>query len=104
MNKFIRQFEREAHIDVYALGLDRAKWEAKLKLFSELIVRECCHVMESLPSSTYHVGRSRMSEEIKLHFGVETDDEVEYCPKCNAEWSGTSCGLEDCGWIVGVET
>jgi hypothetical protein len=36
-----------------------------------MIVRECCHVMESLPSSTYHVGRSRMSEEIKQHFGVE---------------------------------
>ena len=41
--------------------------------------------------------------DIDEHFGVETDDEVEYCPKCNAEWSGTSCGLDDCGWIVGVE-
>jgi hypothetical protein len=39
--------------------------------FAELIVRECCHVMESLPSTTYHVGRSRMSEEIKQHFGVK---------------------------------
>lgn len=39
--------------------------------FAELIVKECCQVMESLPSTTYHVGRSRMSEEIKLHFGVE---------------------------------
>jgi hypothetical protein len=45
--------------------------EAAYKKFAELIVRECCHVMESLPSSTYHVGRSRMSEEIKQHFGVE---------------------------------
>jgi hypothetical protein len=45
----------------------------------------------------------KVAEQIREHFGVETDDEVEYCPKCDAEWSGTSCGLPDCGWIVGVE-
>ena len=39
--------------------------------FAQLIVQECCRVMESLPPSTYHVGRTRMSEEIKQHFGVE---------------------------------
>ena len=39
--------------------------------FAELIVRECCRVMESLPPSTYHVGRSRMSEEIKQQFGLK---------------------------------
>ena len=42
-----------------------------IEKFAELIVRECCRVMESLPPSTYHVGRTRMSEEIKQHFGVE---------------------------------
>jgi hypothetical protein len=46
-------------------------WEDELEKFADMIVRECCHVMESLPSSTYHVGRSRMSEEIKQHFGVK---------------------------------
>jgi hypothetical protein len=29
------------------------------------------------------------------------EEETEYCPVCNAEWSGTSCGLNDCGWING---
>lgn len=42
-----------------------------LEKFAKLLVKECCQFMESLPSSTYHVGRSRMSEEIKEHFGVE---------------------------------
>lgn len=31
------------------------------------------------------------------------EDEVQRCPKCNEEWSGTSCGINDCGWIAGVE-
>ena len=42
-----------------------------LEKFAQLIVAECCQVMESLPSSTYHVGRTRMSEEIKQYFGVD---------------------------------
>ena len=44
-----------------------------------------------------------MIELLEKHFVDETDDEVEYCPKCNAEWSGTSCGIPACGWIVGDE-
>lgn len=23
------------------------------------------------------------------------------CPRCNEQWSGTSCGIDDCGWIKG---
>jgi hypothetical protein len=41
MSELIKQFEKESHIDVYALGKDRAKWEAVLEKFAELIVQEC---------------------------------------------------------------
>lgn len=34
---------------------------------------------------------------------VEDEDEAETCPKCGAEWSGTSCGVAACGWIYSVE-
>jgi hypothetical protein len=46
MNNLIRQFERESHIDVYGLGLDRVKWEAALEKFAELIVKECARIGE----------------------------------------------------------
>ena len=26
------------------------------------------------------------------------DTKVERCPVCGDEWSGTSCGADDCGW------
>jgi hypothetical protein len=41
MNKRIKDFERESHLDVYGLGLDRAKWEYSLEKFVELILQEC---------------------------------------------------------------
>ena len=41
MNELIRKFERESHIDVYALGRDRSQWEATLAKFSEMIIDEC---------------------------------------------------------------
>ena len=60
MNKHIRQFERESNIDVYGLGLDRAKWEAALERFAQLIVRECGEFCGQ-------VDRDAMFK----HFGVE---------------------------------
>lgn len=64
MNNLIRQFERESHIDVYGLGLDRAKWESRLEKFAELIVRECAEVAYK---RSVHSGPS----DILKHFGVE---------------------------------
>ena len=43
-----------------------------------------------------------IKDRIKAHFNIDSDN-IEYCPKCNAEWSGTSCGLDDCGWIGGED-
>ena len=32
---------------------------------------------------------------------IEEGEVLQLCPTCGAEWSGTSCGLDDCGWITG---
>ena len=36
----IMELVRESHLDVYALGKDHEKWEATVKKFAELIVKE----------------------------------------------------------------
>ena len=89
MNEHIRQFERESHIDVYALGRDRAQWEAALTKFAELIVRECIGILETeielvkgYKSTAcndfdvrWHEGKiehfAKLIEKSKKHFGVE---------------------------------
>ena len=90
--------------------------ESEVEKFADMIVRECIGVVEDITPG-YQDYRDQIEDafrrdciqEIKEHFGVVADDEVEYCPKCNAEWSGTSCGLNDCGlndcgWnVVGEE-
>ena len=73
MNERIRTFERESHIDVYALGKDRAKWEATLEKFAELIVRECAQVADAERPSVLGCGyiTKTTGMRIKEHFGVE---------------------------------
>jgi hypothetical protein len=50
MNELIRKCERESHIDVYGLGLDRVKWEAALEKFAALVAayerEECAKVAD----------------------------------------------------------
>jgi hypothetical protein len=41
MNQLIRDLERQSGIELYGLGLDRAKWEATLETFVKLVVLEC---------------------------------------------------------------
>jgi hypothetical protein len=64
MNSLYKQFERESNLDVYALGLDKGKWESRLEKFAELIVKECANVAAD------HDGLD-IYEEIREHFGVE---------------------------------
>jgi hypothetical protein len=45
MNERIKQFARESHIDVYALGRENAQWETTLTKFSDLIIEECMTVV-----------------------------------------------------------
>ena len=78
MNERIKQFERESHLDVYSLGLDRAKWEDVLQRYTEMIVQECVGIVENL-SPGYKDYRDQIEDafrrdcivEIKQHFGVE---------------------------------
>ena len=71
MNNNIRNFAKESHLDLYGLGLDRAKWEAAMEKFAELIV---CEAGEAFWSEACNVSDlayeeySRNSKKIKEHF------------------------------------
>ena len=52
MNTLIRQFERESHIDVYGLGLDRVKWKAALEKFTQLIATDCADLARDVGTDT----------------------------------------------------
>ena len=62
--KLIKQFERESNLDVYSLGLDKAKWESRLEAYTLLIVKECARVAEEVD------GDSRARKCVLDHFGV----------------------------------
>jgi hypothetical protein len=65
MNERIRQLVRESHLDVYGLGLDKAKWEHTIEKFAELIVQECMEVVAGKCASP--TAYNALAE----HFGVE---------------------------------
>jgi hypothetical protein len=67
MNERIRRLVRESHLDVYGLGLDRAKWEHTIEKFAELIVRECAQEFDN----TYMSGGKTMGAYIREKFGVK---------------------------------
>ena len=69
MNELFRQFERESGIDVYGLGKDRAKWEAALEKFGEMIVEECIDTISDC--SIEYCIRPQIVGEIREHFGVK---------------------------------
>jgi hypothetical protein len=105
MNKRIRELAEQAgavkakHItnvpgDLVLVGNE------EIAKFALLIAEECGDYA-SWRQENYD--DADIGEAIKQHFAIDTDDEVEYCPKCNLPDSGTSCGLNDCGWITGVE-
>jgi hypothetical protein len=71
MNSLYKQFERESNLDVYALGLDKAKWESRLEKFAELIVRECAGVTLDYKNNDHYTGWCDHAAEILKHFGVE---------------------------------
>lgn len=79
-----------------------------LRKYAELIVLECMKVaspnyMSTPEDSVYYVEEAIGS--IAKHFGIDgQQDEIKFCPLCGEEWSGTSCGLDDCGWILNERT
>jgi hypothetical protein len=71
VNELIRKFERESGIELYGLGLDRAKWQDKLEKFAELIVRECASIYDKIDNGNQHLGTDDYLEALQKHFRVE---------------------------------
>jgi hypothetical protein len=84
MNKRIKSIERESGLEIYGLGLDRAKWEAAMTKFAELIVQECVAQIRPMWNQVKEVGvppgydydtfdlaYNDCMNAIKQHFGVE---------------------------------
>jgi len=73
MNERLRKFARESHIDVYALGKDRAKWEATLEKFAQMVVEDYV---------------SNMENEVAVLKNRVKEMEREKCVECNepADW------------------
>lgn len=67
MNSRIREFERQSGIEIYGLGLDRAKWEHALEKFAELIIRESAAKVNNL----YKQGGGTHGETILNHFDIK---------------------------------
>jgi len=76
MNERIRNFAKESHLDVYGLGKDRDQWEATLKKFAELIVRECMDIARTVGNISepddWALDRCyEIEQRIQDRFGVE---------------------------------
>jgi hypothetical protein len=78
MNERIRQFARESHLDVYALGLDKVKWEATLEKFAELIVSDIVGAIRGLQLSAQEDGMlnvaatcDTLAELIEIDYGIK---------------------------------
>jgi protein tyrosine phosphatase len=69
-------------------------------------VVECGVIMGFQEPENERIPNVLVKKKILKHLGLTNswdDDEIEYCPTCGDEWSGTSCGANECGWIVGGE-
>lgn len=76
MKEQIRDLEKQSGIDVYSLGLDRAKWESKLEKFAELIIQKCITQISLIGVSNFENEHIMWTVEtaidsIKEHFGVK---------------------------------
>jgi hypothetical protein len=73
--KQLREFERESGLEIYGLGLDRAKWEAAMQRFSQLIIghaTECVRdVLREEDSDLSYTAATQVQNRIKENFGVE---------------------------------
>lgn len=85
MNENVRQLLRKSGLDVYGLGLDRAKWDAAVERFVEGIVRECVDKIETyrIPVGNSPAGEMAcewtydalkdIRDDIRQHFGVNDE-------------------------------
>ena len=54
MNR-MKRFAADANLDLYALGLDKAKWDARLEAYTQAIVMHC----------VYKFGQTRMEPSLE---------------------------------------
>ena len=54
MNR-MKRFASDANLDLYALGLDKAKWDARLEAYTAAIVMHC----------VYKFGQTRMEPSLE---------------------------------------
>ena len=120
IEELAEQAEQHAHEQNDKHGV-RFKPEYNRK-FAELIVRDCMNQVreqylpvledEVMMKDTHWDGYVPCGVDsyvaIREYFygeeGMEDQpDEIEHCPTCGEEWSGTSCGALRCGWIEGNE-
>lgn len=73
-----------------------AELDAFAEKFAELILRECIAVHED------DYGVDIIGGVLRRHFEIP-DATNDTCPRCGDSWSGTSCGIPECGWVTGVE-
>jgi hypothetical protein len=121
MNEKIKELAEQAYEQKQNMVIDPKTYEMvpgktyrkelNVQKFAELIVRECMSEIQRVRqikvgnagpvyNQAFDDGMFVAIGTIEEHFGIEEEPEiVEHCPTCNEPWSGTSCGLNDCGWV-----
>jgi hypothetical protein len=69
MNPQLRQFEKESGLAIFGLGAKTHIWEAALEKYAELIVMECCNILD--PGEHQLIARFQARKWLQEHFGVE---------------------------------
>ena len=69
MNKRLREFEKQSKLEIFGLGARRELWERALEKYAELIVKECCNILD--PGEHQLIARFQARKWLQEHFGVE---------------------------------
>jgi signal transduction histidine kinase len=73
MSKTLRQLERESGIDVYGLGLDRAKWEAAMTRLIDLALEDATKQMQEIKNRINILEAERMHSDKGYTLGKLAD-------------------------------
>ena len=68
-SKQLRKFEQESGLEIFGLGAKRHIWEAALEKYAELIVRECCDILD--PGEHQLIARFQARKWLEKHFGID---------------------------------
>lgn len=108
MNERIRDLGTQAglYVDLNGTPWPRAMsaedCEAAYKKFAELIVQECCDVLqtETIRHDGYGYNQGALHQKIKQHFGVE-ESKGWVCTKCGVDRTKAICPLGHAAAITG---